>query len=517
MFIPDFSKYINPLASVPQSNALQQTLESIARTNLERSRQAAQERQFQQTHALNQQQHSDTVAHQNRVASDINTRFALTSEQEYNKQLAERDHIARNLVDKTRQLVAAGNLNAVEANLGSLQDLGVKVDKTMNPDGTPSYRFEYQPKVYGRDADSSIDFINAGQPGTNPNVDRSGLQLTRPSMENQFQSPFTSSIGTTPTYQEKSQQSAPTSSPEPTSGYDPNTMNVGMLRTMNEQRLNPVLKGIEESFPLRFQSNIRPFLESIPSLGYSPEGALDAMQKPLDTISRLYGSELNAEGNMARASISQGTASNSEERLREVDAKNRAEKLAHDTGLFNEVKFMRQTDSLKQRINSGNQNAQADAIKELIALREGGRITDQDFTIGLGGIGSNISQLRDLILKVGIDGLNEYQLMRFNQMLDMLHDKAERNVAGGMKQMRTFRNSFRYEPERYAVDNWIAGAIPEALKDEEATKFDPQRNAGGTKVKRAQSQRSSSSVAVPAAPQPQPAEEVPDEFKEFLE
>lgn len=514
----DLGRYINPGNAIPQVD-IAAGLRWAAEQNLRREQTEQQGRQFATTDSRVKQEHQDEMARQQRVEADTNSRFALTLDQQENmknqelKAAQSQKRLA--LTQKAREAVAKGDWNTASALSGTLADLGTKVDITQNPDGTPNYRFE-NPEEKAQDQ-QSFQSIMQSINGNRGSVNQSAHQPVSPlfTEKNPFDTLPGQSALSAPDQQlsQELQQSAqptldalgesPTEAPaqeqqQPQGQIDPRSLNSQQLGSWNSMRLDPVLQGIEESFPFRFQSNIRPMLQSYKSMQMDPESTLDQLQKPLDTAAGLYRGEMAAEGQMARSSIGQGGQQSSEARMRENEAWRRAQIKAKEIGVNTAIDNQLEFDTIREKINSSDPNSQADAIKQLINLREGNRITDQDFKIAVEGIASNWEQLKFAVEKVYHTGLNDLQKHRFNSMLDVSQREFDKRIRAGAAKLRSFKKAFRFEPERYGVENYIRGTFPEKYWDDEAANFDPMSPQGGMNPRVPSGNSSSRSVTVTA-------------------
>lgn len=498
--------YVNPGNAVPGVD-IAAGLRWLGDQEMQRSRMAQQQSQFDTTESRANREHTDQVAHEQRIEHDINSRFGVALEDKQRERDTQ-EAIAKTkqaiqLTNLARTAVAKGDWNTAEGLSGTLADLGVHVKKGLNPDGTPWYRFEnpHEHQQYGESFDQIMNKVNGQNTGVpQPGEQTSGQpDIPNPQSEQSHTpNPYDGVLPgrhevDAPPVQAKPQPAVAAVTDE---SSDPYRMDASQLGRMNSMRLDPILQGIQGAFPGRFQSQIGSLLDSYKSLNADPQTTLDQLQKPMDTAARLYGAELGAEGNMARASIGQGGQASTEARMRENEAVNRAQDKAVKTGLYDQVKAHNQFASIRARMLSKNPAAQADAVKEMIGLREGGRITDQDFQIGFQGIASNIDQLKSKLASVYQSGLKDWQVANLVSSIDMIQKNNEGLLKRGAQDMANYAQSFRYEPEVYGVNNWIRGNLPQEYWPENIQKFNPQANAGGRPV-RTPNVTSSASVTAP--------------------
>lgn len=486
---------------------------------------AENQRQFDANQAQQDYQFGQNMGQQRRVSDDINSRFAI----EQGGQLDSRRYEVESnrfkqqqmLLQKARAAAADGRWNEVESMMGTLKSLGANVGRTIDSEGRPSYMLQEgeAPAVTGETYQSIQDKINQGR---NPFASRLGQQVIN------LNQPEPAATQTAPNPQTETQQSEPALSPadaadqaflsdsfgadatetstaptqqvqsQQTSNYNPYQLNSGELNQMNQLRLDPMLEGLRGSVPYRYQGNAESLFGGIRALGASPESTLQMLQKPFDTASRTWNAEMGAEGQMAKAGIAASGQASTEARMRENEAVRRAEQRAKDVGLRQAIDDNLEYDEIGNKINArGNPSAQADAVKHLISLREGNRITDQDFKIGLMGVASDIQQLKERVEHFYVNGLSETQIANFNGMLRLMKSANQKRIKAGFNKLKQYTNAFRYEPERYGVYNYIRGAIPPDAWDDEMKTWDPSMSLGGETPRQQSGQRKSVNVTAP--------------------
>lgn len=499
---------------------------------------AEQTRQFNVNEQQQDSQFSQEQDYKNRVSNDINSRFGLELGEKTNARGYERESSRykqqQSLLLKARQSAAEGRWNEVESMLGSLKELGADVSRETDGEGKPIYHLQggQAPNASGETFDSAMSRINQNR-SANPGqyqFDPTQPTITQPAQVNQFDN----YLGTTsqtvrpetrPNVSQDTQQQLPTTYPQstqpPTSSasgrsFDPYEINSAQLQKMNEVRMRPMLAGIEGAFPNRFQPQIQSLLGGISAMGGSPEGTLDALQKPMDTAARLMGAELNSEGQMSRAGMMAGNQANSENRQRENEAYKRAEQASKDYGVRAAVDNSVEMQQIHQQLMSDNPNANADGIKALLSMREGNRLTDKDFDIGVTGYASNWDQARTALTRVYQTGLTPDQKSNFNQLIRMFQEGNKRRINSGSQKLLKYMNSFRNEAERYGVYNYIRGRIPDEYLPKELLDWDPSRDFGGRNPSTTNTHKS----ATVTAPTPQQAvqgiKSLDEEADEFL-
>jgi len=504
----DLSRYVNPGNPVPNidiTGAYRQWMNQ----HLQERQQQAQEQQFAQNQQRQTSEFNQEQEYKNRVSNDINARFGLELGEKTNARQYERNsqdfEKQRALLAAVRKAAAEGRWNEVEASLGTLKELGADVGRTFDAQGKPIYHLQggNAPSVTGETFDSALGHINQNRSGTNYQFDPNQPQIVQPG-----RSPFDTSLGTVShlaspdvsknpqldaTQQQQNLQpisqtqnpnhldNQPQEQPQQatTSHFDPYEINSSQLQRMNEIRLQPLMAGIEGAFPNRFQPQIASLLGGISALGASPEGYLEHLQKPMDTAARLMGAELNAEGNMAKAGIQAGGQANSEARMRENEAYKRAEQAAKDYGVRQAVDNSVEMKQIHEQLMSNDPNANADGVKALLSMREGNRLTDKDFDIGVSGYASNWDMAKQQLTRVYHTGLTDDQKSNFNQLIGMFLKGNQRRIQAGSKKLIQYMNTFRNEPERYGVYNYIRGRIPDEYITPELLNADPSKDFGG--------------------------------------
>lgn len=501
----DLSQYVNP-ARTPGLVDVTAGYRQWAEQHLREKEQAAQEAQFAQNQARQTSEFNQNLAHQKDVSSDINSRFALEQQQALNEkkfqQLSGQHKQQELILTKARTAAAEGRWNEVESYMGTLKELGANVSRSMDPEGKPIYHLQGGPDVTptGESFESSMDKINRSR--LNPFETHLGTAaqsaqtlrpetVPNPQIDTQQKPPETAPEATAqpatpaePTinnigYTDDNQQPQASAQPQQSQSYDPYAINSGELNHMNEMRMQPLMEGIQGAFPNRFQGQIGSLLQGVRSMGASPEGFLTNLQKPMDTAARLMGAELNAEGNMARAGIQAGGQANTEARMRENEAYRRAEQAAKDYGVRAAIDNSVEMKQIHEQLMSDNPNANADGVKALLSMREGNRLTDKDFDIGVSGYASNWDMARQQLARVYHTGLTADQKSHFNQLIRMFLEGNQRRIAAGSKKLAGYINTFRNEPERYGVYNYIRGRIPDEYVTPELMQADPSQNFGG--------------------------------------
>ncbi len=533
---PNLGQFINPVN--PSIVDVTAGLRQWQAQHLDEARLQEQERQFNQNQARQNSEFSQEQQYKNRSLNDVNARFGLELQERtnkdsdalalgrYNKQLE--------LLNKARASASQGRWNEVEAMMGSLKELGANVGRSTDQDGKPIYHLEAgaAPDLSGENFQQIMGHINQNEnPGYqfNPN---------QPQISTAQKSPFDNSLGTTSyqfnqnqpqiTQQPVQQPAQPTTSvdqdvahiqqeldgqvpigpqdnpqqPQPQSqAFDPYAINSAQLNQMNESRLQPLMKGLEESFPNRFQPQISSLLQGMHGLGYSPEGYLTALQKPMDTVAHLMGAELNAEGHMARANIGQSGHEDTQSRLLANDGRSAAQRVLKEYGIKDAVDNSLNMDKVRSLILSDNRNANAQGIKELIKMVEGSRITDKDFDIAASGYASDWAQASQRLTRVYQDGLTADQKSNFNHMIDMYQSSNKFRIGTAAKKLTSYVGKFRTEPERYGAYSEIMGSIPDDYLPDEVKNWDPSRNFGGQKAVTNQGAKRPVSVTAPTADQ----------------
>src|SRR6476620_411108 len=548
----NLSQFINPVTQGPGD--ITAGLRQWQAQHLDEARLQEQQRQFDQNQARQNSEFSQEQQYKNRVSNDINARFGLELGEKTNlrgyEQESSRYKQQLELLNKARFSASQGRWNEVEAMMGSLKELGANVGRSMDQDGKPIYHLQagQEPTASGESFESSMAKLNGNQGQSGYQFDASSPQITQ-----QQKSPFDNSLGTTsyqfnanqPTISQQSQhpqqpQQHPTTvdqdlnhiqqeldgqvtigpqasqQPQQEQQFDPYAINSSQLNQMNEYRLQPLIKGLTESFPNRFQPQIQSFMGGMHGLGYSPEGFLTAMQKPLDTVTHLMGAELNAEGQMARANIGQSGHEDTQSRLLANDASSAAQRVLKEYGIKDAVDNSLNMDKVRTLILSDNRNANAQGIKELIKMVEGSRITDKDVDIAASGYASDWEQAKQRTERVYKDGLTADQKSNFNHMIDMYQTSNKFRIGTASKKLVNYLKKFRTEAERYGAYRELMGSIPDEYLPDEVRNWDPSRDFGGQRAVTNQGGSRSVSVTAPTTDQAvQGAKDLHEEASEF--
>jgi hypothetical protein len=99
------------------------------------------------------------------------------------------------------------------------------------------------------------------------------------------------------------------------------------------------------------------------------------------------------------------------------------------------------------------------------------------------------------------NGLSESQIANFNQMLRTAKSANHNRIKSGFNKLKSYSQAFRYEPERYGIYNYIQGAIPQDMWDEDMRAWDPLNNAGGRMPREQSGQKKSVNVTAPTTQQ----------------
>lgn len=507
----DLSAYVNPVQALPNidiTGAYRQWQEH----HLNEKRLDEQKRQFNESEERNKYQFGQTQAHAERVSDDINSRFALTQGENTNQkgyaQQSEKFKQQQSLLAKARAAAAENRWNEVESYMGTLRALGANVDRTLDQEGRPSYRLQegQAPSPSGETFESSLNKINSNHSPQSDEL-RNPFDTSLGTAAQQSAQSHTTSEGSGGQSAQSQQMIPGTNTPDETlqsqtaqsEVYDPYAIDSRTIGTMNALRMDPLLAGIEGAFPNRFQPQIRSLTEGMRALGASPEGTLDMMQKPMDTAARLMSSEMAAEGQMARAGITQSGKEDSQSRLLVNDGEKAAERVAKEYGVSNAVSNSVEMQQIAEQLMSDNPNGNADGIKALLSMREGNRLTDKDFNIGVTGLASNFEQLKNIVQRVYVNGLNADQKSNFRELIRMFQDGNKRRVQAGAKKMMNYIGKLRTEPERYGAWRHITGSIPDEYLPDDIKNFDPSKGFGGQSSVANRSNRTSASVTAPTA------------------
>lgn len=485
-----------------------------------------QQQNLQEDQLTEQKRQTDIqAAHQSRVSDDINSRFAVEHGQQSDQNRYEtesnRYKQQQALLHKARTSAAEGRWNEVESMLGTLKSLGANVGREMDAQGRPVYRLQegQAPTAPGEDYFSIQQKIQAGHGGMQvprlevnrfDNYLGTAQEETRPNI---VPNPSIDPQAAQPSVEDQVNQSPTETEIQGNQGYDPYEINSSQLAKMNEARMGPMLEGLRRAFPDRYQGNAESLFGGIRALGGSPESTLEMLQKPLDTASRTWNSEMSSEGQMARAGMSQSGRQDSQDRMLVNDGERAAERVSKQYGVDAAVSNSIEMNQIAEQLLSDNPNANADGVKALLSMREGNRLTDKDFNIGVTGLASNFEQLKAAVQHVYVNGLTADQKSNFRELVRMFQDGNKRRIASGSKQMLNYIDKLRTEPERYGAFRSITGRIPQEFLPQEFLDYDPATgNFGGQRAPSGSSYRASANVAVPVAPA---GESESDDLSEF--
>jgi hypothetical protein len=539
----DISRYVNPGNPLPNIDITAAYRQWQAQ-HLDEARLAENQRQFNETEATHKSEFSQEQDYKNRTQNDINARFGLELGEKTNargyEQESNRYKQQQTLLAKARQSAAEGRWNEVESMLGSLKELGADVGRSMDQEGKPIYHLQggQAPSATGETFGSAMNQINQNRGG--------GYQFnpSQPQISQQPQrSPFDTNLGTvskslrpetSPNVSQDSQEKQPGISPanqqtsqtpattdssgnvSQSQAFDPYEINSAQLQRMNSIRMQPLLAGIEGAFPNRFQPQINSLLGGVAAMGGSPENTLDALQKPMDTAARLMGAQLNAEGQMAKADMSQSGREDSQSRLLANDGRTAARRVLKEYGISDAVDNSMNMGKIQQMVTSPDPVAQAQGIKEMIKMVEGSRITDRDFDIAKTGIASDWTQLQQRLSLIVRDGLTPDQKSNFSHMINMYQASNKSRIGAGAKKALKYISQFRTDAERYGAYNEMVGIIPEEYLPHETNTRDPNASFGGTKSVGSGDSKKISVTAPTAGQAVQGVKSLDDEADEFL-
>lgn len=498
MSVPfDISRYVNPANPLPNIDITAAYRQWQAQ-HLDEARLAENQRQFNETEDRNKSQFSQEQDYKNRVSNDINARFGLELGEKTNARQYEHDQQEHGkqetLLASARKAAAEGRWNEVEATLGTLKELGANVGKTSDAEGKPIYHLQGSgtPNATGETFDSAMSRINQNRGSQRSPFDTNLGTVSQslrpdvfPNVQQDVQTKPPVQPGVSPTDQQTGQQPATTNSSSngvQSQAFDPYEINSSQLQRMNDIRMQPLLAGIEGAFPNRFQPQMHSLLGGISAMGGSPEGTLSALQKPMDTAARLMGAELNAEGQMARADMSNSGREDSQSRLLANDGRTAARRVLKEYGISDAVDNSMNMGKIQQMVTSPDPVAQAQGIKEMIKMVEGSRITDRDFDIAKTGIASDWTQLQQRMSLIVRDGLTPDQKSNFSHMINMYQSSNKARIGAGAKKALKYISQFRTDAERYGAYNEMVGIIPEEYLPHETNSRDPNASFGGTKA-----------------------------------
>lgn len=507
MYRVDFSRYAQ---GVPHFGPVDAGagLRALAAQNLEQQRMAEQTRQFNTGHEQRQKEHNDQVLHQDRVSTDINTRFATQEANEI--QRARHGEAMKNFqslqsdLDKARQLVVSGRWNEAMALAGGLKDRGADVTITTGPDGRPNFELS-SGQFQGPQLEGSFESIIGrfgGQPQS-PQLDfqnnpyEPNLPTTAASLHVQ-QSNQDPPVGQEPSepsnfgYDQQTQgmidrlQQDVSALPQSSIGQvqqeneiDPNRLDTSQLSDWTAMRLNPVLSGIQAGIPQRYSGMGGAFLQGFKSLGQTPEQTLETLQNPFNTLAGLWRGEMAAESAMARASMSQsGQESNRDLRVKGMGWQ-QMNNIASQLKLGEVNRQYTDIDQIDRMLSENNPMADSQILHAIRGLFQSGVATQKDIDAVKSGIKPFVQRVSDFadeqILGTGLNPDSRAGLRRFMGSLKQARASQLLNGASQMESLLDTADSFEEAKSNF---RYMSSIIPKSLWSEKMKKYSEMFSGG---------------------------------------
>lgn len=497
MYRVDFSRYAQ---GVPHFGPVDAGagLRALAAQNLEQQRMAEQTRQFNTGHEQRQKEHNDQVLHQDRVSTDINTRFATQEANEIQK--ARHNEAMKSFqslqgdLDKARQLVVSGRWNEAMALAGSLKDRGADVTITTGPDGRPNFTLR-SPEFKGPSLEGDFQSFMGrfgSQNQQSPQVDLSrnpydtniptsaatlSLQSnTDPAVGQEFSNADYDSQ--TQGMIDKLQQDVSGSSQSSVdevnqeNQIDPNRLDTSTLSDWTAMRLNPVLSGIQAGIPQRFSGMGGAFLQGFKSMGQTPEQTLETLQPSFNTLAGLWRGEMAADSAMARASMSQsGQESNRDLRVQGMGWQ-QMNNIASQLKLGEANRQYNDVDQIDRMLQENNPMADAQILHAIRGLFQTGVATQKDIDAVKSGIKPFLQRVSDFadeqILGTGLNPDSRAGLRRF---MGSLKQTRAAQLMSGSSQMEALLDTANSFEEAKSNFRYMSSIIPKALWSEKMKKY----------------------------------------------
>jgi hypothetical protein len=483
----------------------------LANQRMQQSAQAENARQADQSEAGVQKRHDATTAFNEKSLGSQNARFSLELEDTQRVRQGEYDKNQQSKVQGAtaafRDKIAKTDFSGADAMIGSLAEMGVEVSRSTDDKGMPIYRvkaptFGERPGVM--DSATIIDKIE-GQESQSSKGQSDGFQfpgsIRQISGETEIDSvspreldpknpfepagtsgefvappqPEANDIFTPPGEQplsaaEVEQQRAPVVNEK--NPYDPYMINTGDMLEQNRKRIDPMLAGIVNAVPGRFQNRMKNYMGGVRETGLPLDQTLESMQKPLDTVAGLMKGELSADAAYARAAMSQGSQESNRD-LRIIGmTRNFYNKVSQDYDLPKKKQDFEVIDGIIARLRARNPQDDKAVLHDIRNLNQKGVATQPDIdsieegnrTLWERGWNATIENFIT-------SGMNETAREGLIQALELT--KAQR--ANGLQQgaaaiMNGIDSSSSAEEQRAGLQ-FMAAQVPESMWPEPVKEF----------------------------------------------
>lgn len=542
----DLSRYIDqPVNAAPPdfTHAFAQAIQAKQWADS----QDAQRSQFAASQAQQERERQAELAMRAQQLDAENRRYALGQSTVLSKQAeneARHQHEeAVKLADSTRQMVAHGRYSEALSNIGMLRDLGVDATATKNDKGeyrfhigVPTYKGPVAPSAFGDlygnlsggpknpyEALPGSAQALAGPIGIKDEAPQTGDTMQAPVLASNATGPLpkpapealgavnpfaapqapgdVSSLVIPPSGQGEVSPAPPVPqgpAAPPTAaagGPAPGDLDTGELARMNASEMGPALQGIVGAMIPRYQGNAAALATGMSAMHDTPQGTLSAMEPFVKNAVSNWNAEMNAEAQANKASQSQSSSQMNDAREREFQAQAEANRVGKEQDLANDIRTNREADEVIGKLKSGNRNAQADAVKQMLAAREGHHITDKDYEIAVNGVVSWMEKNKIGLERIYHDGLPLSVQESITAQMQMAKGASRSRVQQTGKQMEEYAAGDPNEASRTGTMRWIKQHIPPDLQSETAQRWNPNISPGP-----GSSQRSSSSGPAFSAP-----------------
>ncbi len=456
----------------------------LAAQNMDQKRMDNEMTRHGENLSFNKQQHSDNLGFNKEQERNQNTRFGVTRQDAITGQKRseqdEKSKLTRGKLEQARAFAANREFEKVDSLMGSLAELGVEVNKTSAKDGSPVYRFKYNPessKDEYMDFDQVIGKLNGAnpqQPGPvtleeeNPVTPAKVTLDEEPSASPQINSVLHEKVWdpirqmTNRFVPPETDVNQPSAQNEP--GFDPYSLDSSAIKAQVEKRLNPVLGGIVNAIPQRFRQLGANYFSNVGNMSGSPDDIVKKAQEPFETLAGLWKNQESAEAARMRASnSSENQDANRNIRL-EDRMWRRTDQIGKSFDLPNVKQRIERTGQLDRLLAQNNQSADGLLISELRGMFEKGTMTDKDFVNAKEGVKTIWQQIRDGVdEKLISGGLNPDSRSGIRRFLGQKVVEDRRAVEQAQSQLMTQLQRAGSEEEAKTVVDYITGNIPQDL------------------------------------------------------
>lgn len=493
----DFSRYVTPgtpLGSYDYGRGFR----ALAQQQLQEKTLAENARQADQREYGQQKRHDDSMSFNRESLGSQNDRFSLeledTKEQRGQAADAKRAQMVSSGVQAFREKVAKTDFSGADSMIGTLTEMGVNVQRTVDPKtGQPNYRvkapaFGERPGIQtAASIRSQIgnEDTGAGQqpigeisgttelPPVEPIREISGSTEIYPNdsadsnSANQFierNNPFAPSALKNATPVETSSDPSQKPTEPKNNPFDPYALNTSEMMEQNRRRSDPMLSGIVGATPGRFQGRMKNLMTGVREMGLPLQGTMETLQKPMDTMAGLMKGEMSAEAARARMTMSQSNQGFNRNIRLEDRMWRRLDGIGKSFDLPNIKQRIERTSQLTNLLDQHNPSADGLLISELRGMFESGVMTDKDFKNAKAGIKPVLQQIMDFgnesIMGTGLNPDSRAGIKAFLRQKGIEDNRAIQNA---QNQLMTQVQRAGSEEELKTAYDYIAGNIPQNL------------------------------------------------------